>query len=257
MVRGAHGGREVGQPRRHLALQMADPGRAQRLVQGGPHLDAVPEPLGDDTGVRGERERGVALRPAAPVLEHLRQVPVVEGDGGSDAGREQRVDQPVVEVEPLGVDSARAARHHARPGHRQPVGVGAQPAHQLDVLLPAVVVVAGHVAVVPACDLAGGVRVGVPDGGRAAVLGGGPLDLVRRGGRAPQEVAGEGAEVDGHGGPFGDPVQSGAGCGHLTAPAVRPATRYRWSSRNPATTGTLTTSEAAMIWFQYTSYCVE
>ena len=26
-------------------------------------------------------------------------------------------------------------------------------------------------------------------------------------------------------------------------------------SRNPATTGTLTTVEAAMIWFQYTSVC--
>ena len=38
--------------------------------------------------------------------------------------------------------------------------------------------------------------------------------------------------------------------GHFTAPAVRPATRKRCMSRNPATTGTLTTSEAAIIWFQ-------
>ncbi len=48
-------------------------------------------------------------------------------------------------------------------------------------------------------------------------------------------------------------------CGrrYFTAPAVRPATNCRCSNRNPATTGTLTTSEAAMTWFQYTSFWVE
>jgi hypothetical protein len=40
------------------------------------------------------------------------------------------------------------------------------------------------------------------------------------------------------------------GPGYLTEPAVMPATRKRWSSRKPTTIGTLTVSDAAMIWFQ-------
>ncbi len=38
----------------------------------------------------------------------------------------------------------------------------------------------------------------------------------------------------------------------LTAPAVSPWTRARCSSRKPSSTGTLTTREAAITWFQYT-----
>jgi hypothetical protein len=38
--------------------------------------------------------------------------------------------------------------------------------------------------------------------------------------------------------------------GYFTAPAVMPATRKRCSSRKPTTMGTLTVSDAAMIWFQ-------
>jgi hypothetical protein len=38
--------------------------------------------------------------------------------------------------------------------------------------------------------------------------------------------------------------------GYFTEPAVMPATRNRCSSRNPTTMGTLTVSDAAMIWFQ-------
>ena len=46
------------------------------------------------------------------------------------------------------------------------------------------------------------------------------------------------------------------GRGYLTEPAVMPATRNRWSSRKPTTIGTLTVSDAAMIWFQYTWFWV-
>src|SRR4051794_17702180 len=42
---------------------------------------------------------------------------------------------------------------------------------------------------------------------------------------------------------------------YLTAPAVRPATKYRCSARKPATTGMLTTRDAAITWFQYTWNC--
>lgn len=217
VVGGADGGREVGQAGGHLPLQVADPGRAQGLVERGPVVDPVPQPPGHDRGVRREVLGGFACGPAAAVLEHLGQVPVVEGDGRGDAGGQQGVDQPVVEVEALGVDRAVPARDHARPGDGQAVGVGAQPAHEVDVLAPAVVVVAGDVAGVAARDLARGVREGVPDRRRTAVLRHGSLDLVGRRGRAPQEVVRECGEVDGHESPFT--------VGHLTAPAVSPATR--------------------------------
>lgn len=217
VVGGPDGGREVPQAGGHRAFQVADPGRAQGFVERGPVPHPVPQAPGHDLGVRREVLGGLARGPAAAVLEHLGQVPVVEGHGRGDAGGQQGVDQLVVEVEALGVDRAVAAGDHARPGDGQAVGVGAEPAHQADVLAPAVVVVAGDVAGVAARDLAGGVREGVPDRRRAAVLRHGSLDLVGRRGRAPQEVVRECGEVDAHGSPFK--------VGHLTAPAVSPATR--------------------------------
>ena len=58
----------------------------------------------------------------------------------------QLVDQAAVEVEPLRVDRADAVRQHARPGDAEAVRLHAQRLHQRDVLLVAVVVVAGDVA---------------------------------------------------------------------------------------------------------------
>ena len=72
--------------------------------------DAVAEPAGDRLGVLDERLGGRARRPAAGVLERLRQVPVVERRERLDAVREQLVDEPVVEVEPGLVHACRARR---------------------------------------------------------------------------------------------------------------------------------------------------
>ncbi len=155
VVRGTDGGRQIGPARGHLAFEVADPGRAGRLVEGGPVGDAVAEAFGHDRGVGGEVLGRLALGPAAAVLEGLGQVPVVEGDGGGDARLQEAVHQLVVEREALGVDRAVAAGEHPGPGDGQPVGVGAELAHQADVLAPAVVVVAGDVAVVVVRDLSG------------------------------------------------------------------------------------------------------
>ena len=67
-------------------------------------LHPVAEAVVHDRGVVGEPLGGVALRPAAGVLERLRQVPVVERRHRLDAARQQAVDEPVV------VGEARAAR---------------------------------------------------------------------------------------------------------------------------------------------------
>ena len=82
--------------------------------------------LEDDGGVVGEALGGVARRPAAGVLEHLGQVPVVERDDRLDAGCEELVDEASVEVQARLVDGARARRQDARPGDAEAIGRQAQ-----------------------------------------------------------------------------------------------------------------------------------
>jgi hypothetical protein len=79
-------------------------------------------------------------------------------------------------------------RAHARPRHREAVGVEAEVLHQGDIVAEAVVVVARDVTVVGADHGAGHAAEGVPDGCRAAVLEGGAFDLVGGGGRAEEEA---------------------------------------------------------------------
>ena len=81
-------------------------------------------------------------------------------------------------------------------------------------------------------DQAGGEQVGVHGAGDRR--GDGTADdlLRRRSVQRPQGPSGEGLS------------------GHFTAPAVIPATKWRCTRRKPMTTGMLTTSDAAMIWFQ-------
>nr|ACR50752.1 conserved hypothetical protein [Streptomyces longisporoflavus] len=195
MVRGVHRGLDVGETRRHPSLQMADPRGAQRLVEGRPVLDPVAQTLGDDGGVGGEVLGRLAGRPAAAVLERLREVPVVERGEGGDARLQQAVHQPVVEGDPGLVHRPVPAGDDTRPGEREAVRADPEPLHEADVLGHPVVVVTGDVPGVAVVDLARGVGEGVPDRGRAAVLGDGALDLIGGCGDAPEEIVGEGVEV--------------------------------------------------------------
>ena len=144
-------------------------------------------------GVVGEGVGGLPAPPAAPVLERLGQVPVVEGGHGRDARLEEGVDQPLVEVEAPGVGLAPAGGLDPRPGHREPVGVDAEVPHQRQVLAPPVVVVAGDGASSPPRTRPGVAREAVPDRRAPAVLGGGALDLQRRGGDPEGEARWEAA----------------------------------------------------------------
>ncbi len=166
---------------------VAEEGRAPRLVERRPHRDAVAEHVVHGRRQVGEAVRRVAVGPAAGVLEGLGQVPVVERQPRVDPVPEQLVDEPVVERQPLRVDLS-AARPDAGPGDGEAIGRQAELGHQRDVVGHAVVVVAGDVAVVAVRDRTRGVREGVPDRRRAAVLVGGALDLVRRRGGAPEEA---------------------------------------------------------------------
>ena len=157
--------------------------------------DTVAERVVHGLGVVAEPVRGVAIRPSALLLERLRQVPVVQGEPGQDAGAEQFVDETAVEVE-AGLVDVPVARLHPRPAGGEPVRVEAELLHERDV--------GGHPVVVVDGDL-GGVAVGdgtrdagevVPDGVLFAVFVGGALDLRRGGGRAPEEPVRPAVERD-------------------------------------------------------------
>lgn len=191
VVRRLRGGRQVAPARRVHAVHVAAVDHHPGFVQRGPVPDAVAQARGDDARVVREPVRAIAGGPAAALVQRLRQVPVEQGRERRDAGREQAVDQPVVEVEPGSVHAAGALGQHAAPGDAEAVGAQAQFAHQRDILAPAPVVVAGDVAGVAACDAARLVREHVPVAGTGAVGQRRALDLVGRRGGSPEEPGGK------------------------------------------------------------------
>ena len=228
VVRRREGVRAIRTPRSVPTAAVAEEGRAPRLVEGDEVLDPVAEGVGDVPGILRKPVCRVARRPAARVLERLREVPVVEGRPRRDATVEERVDQPAVEVHPGLVHRSGAGRLHAWPGDREAVGVDAEVGHQVDVLLVAMEVLDRDVAVVPVDHATGSGREGVPDGAAPAALGGGALDLVARRGDAPGEVVGKVAArqavVDRHGHP-------------LTPPCMMPPMIWRPNTMNTMTSG--------------------
>ena len=179
----------IGQPGRMPGHAVTEQGEDRWLVEGreAPHAIAVAR--GDQRSIVGEPSGDVAVEPSAPVLERLRQVPVIQAEPGFDAGRQQPVDQAIVEGEAGLVHRPASRRHDARPGDGEPVGLHADPAHQRNVLGEAMVVVAGDIAGIAIGDAAGNPAIAVPDAGAPPVGRGGAFDLIARGRNAPDEVA--------------------------------------------------------------------
>ena len=161
-----------------------DPG----LVDRGPRRDLTGERAVDDRRVLGEPGRRVAVRPAAEILERLREVPVVQGHDRRDPVPVERLDDPAVVVEPRLVHRAVAFGQDPRPGDREPVRTDPEPGHEGDVVLEPVVLIARDVAGVPAADRSRPPAERVPDRHPAAVLADRALHLVRGRGGAPQET---------------------------------------------------------------------
>jgi len=178
-----------------LPARVSREGAAPRLVEGDPPGHPVGQCLGDQSRVVGEPVGGVAVAPAAALLQGLRQVPVVERHGGFDAGVEEAVDQALVEVESRRVGRAGAGGLHPGPADGEPVGAHAEFLQQGDVLAVAVVVVARHVTGVAPEDRSGAPCERVPDGGAPAVLVDRALDLEGGGGRPEDEAGREGRKV--------------------------------------------------------------
>ena len=133
---------------------VAEDARHPRLVVGDPGGHDVAEGVEDDPGVLGEALDDVARCPAALVLERLRQVPVVQRRQGLDAALEHSLDERTVEVEAALVGRPAARRLDPWPGDREAVALEPERAHQVEVVPPPVVVLAGRIARVAVGDVA-------------------------------------------------------------------------------------------------------
>ncbi len=174
--------------RRVTALAVPEVRGAPRLVQRRPGVDPVTERGAHNPRVLLERIHGRAVRPTAGILQRLRQIPVIQRRYRLDASREQTVDESRVEVEPRLVHRAAARWHDAGPRDREPIGVQTQLRHEVEIALPAVVVVARHIPRVTVPHLAGRLAEPVPDRGSTPVLVERALHLIRRGRRTEREV---------------------------------------------------------------------
>ena len=125
---------------------------------------------------------------AVLVLQGLRQIPVIERGIGLDAGRQQLIDQTIVEIEPLRICRPGAFRKDARPGNREAIGLRAHLLHHRHVLLVEPVMIVGDVAGIAVRDLAGHVRKAVPDRLALAVGIRRAFDLIGRGRNAPDKA---------------------------------------------------------------------
>ena len=210
-------GRQL-QPRSVDADRIAQLEKGTELVDREDVLDAIGQSLRDVSGVVGERLRRVAIFPAAAVvLQHLRQVPVIERRKRLNAVGEQFVDQATVEVQAFRIRCAGPLRKDARPGDREAVGLDAERLHQLHVFLVAVVVVVGHVAVGVVDDLCRACARRCPRPTACGRLPNGAFDLVRGRRGTPQKALRERSRCGGHA------AAPDTGAASLTDPAAADA----------------------------------
>jgi hypothetical protein len=182
---------DVADPRRQLADDVPVVGDRHRLAHGEPVVDAVAEALEQHRGELGHPAGTVAVQPAPAVGQRLGELPRVDDRHWRHPRAEQLVDQPVVEIQPLGVHASRAVRQDPRPRRRELVRGQAELAHDRDVLAVPRVVVAGHVLQVAADDVARRAREAVPHRPPGAVRQQRAFHLLGRRRGPPQEAVGE------------------------------------------------------------------
>ena len=209
-----------------------------RLVVRDPTLDDIAQGVRHQRRVLGEALGGLAHRPAAGELPRLRQVPVIERRDGLDPPLEQVLHEPPVEGHALHVQRAATVRLHARPGDRDAVALEPERGHQVEVLGPAVVVVARDVAGVAVQHGTRDRAEAVPDRLATPVLARGALDLVRSRRRAEAEVRPERAVADRR--------RCGGRRHPFTAPAVMPLMSQRCVTKKAMRTGRVETTPAAI-----------
>src|SRR5262249_12545332 len=115
---------------------------------------------------------------------------MIEAQPRRDAVRHEPIDQALVKVEAALLDRVAAGRKNARPRGRKPISGKIAACEQIDIVAPAVIVVAGDIAGIAVLHAPGRVGEDVPDALAASVFVNRAFDLIARGRRAPYEVGG-------------------------------------------------------------------
>src|SRR5215212_6919827 len=108
---------------------ISQPGYNSRFVMSDPILDAVTERTTDEIRVFHECVDCGTYRPAALILQFLRQVPVVERHEGRHICFKQTIHQLAIEIQSLLIDLAAPPGQHTRPRNGKAIGLQAQLFH--------------------------------------------------------------------------------------------------------------------------------
>lgn len=175
--------------------QVAELGDDLRLVDRQPAIDAV-QPFKQDGGVFTEPLSAAARLPAALLLQRFREVPVVQSRHRSNVSLAKPVDQTLVEVQTGEVEFSSAIWEDPGPGNGEPIRLDTEVREQVDIVAPAVEVVAGDRTRTAIGDPARLVAEHIPNGTASATSIDRTLDLVRRGGQPESERRVEGGRGD-------------------------------------------------------------
>ncbi len=153
--------------------------RERRRPERDPVGHAVRERLRGEVGEVAEAERGVAVEPAAAILQLDGQVVVVQGGAGADPRGQQRVDQLVVERDALAAEAPARLGLDPRPGEGEGEDVDAELGRERDVLPVPLHVPGAALRVAAVGHRAGPSGERVPHGLGSAALVRAALDLGR------------------------------------------------------------------------------
>ena len=121
---------------------------------------------------------------------------MIERREGSNAGFKQGIHKGLVEIESGLIGLAAAVWKNAWPGDGETISAQAEIFHDLDVLGPAMVVVAGYIGIAAVLDFSRESRKAVPYGFTPPSFKSATFDLLSRSGNAPEKSLGK--AVTGH-----------------------------------------------------------
>ena len=173
------------------AIEMRQDDRAPRLVEGRHRVQPVSKAADHSLGIALERVGRRACRPAAVSHQQQRQIPVIERGKGLDAAGLAAIHQPVIEIQALLIQRTDSIRIDTRPGDGEAISFDAELLDQVQIFVKAIVMVAGHVAIVAIVNPTGHVGESVPNGGLAAVSLARTFDLERGSGDAENKISRE------------------------------------------------------------------
>ena len=133
-------------------------------------LHPVAKTLRNQRGVLRKPAGHVRIQPAAPFVQFVGHIPVVQSQIGGNPVFQHLVNQITVKSNSLLIHRTGSLRQHSGPGNRETVRLHSQLCHQADILFVPVVVVTGNIAVMALKYLSRLMTVSVPDGQPFSVL---------------------------------------------------------------------------------------